>query len=164
MGPRGNRQRVRFRGGGGANSTAALVPPIEITQWTEEPQDKPPQNSRPATPTGSPYLGLAAAIRRGGLGTQASITQDLECQPEVGGDAGKINQWREVMGSLQDFRAYIFIKQGSCFAMVIHSPMKFAAINTATVHLQGQVIGFVGNRTATREPTPILLPTNKTWQ
>jgi hypothetical protein len=58
----------------------------------------------------------------------------------------------------------MFVKQGSCFATVVHSPMKFAAINSATVHLQGRVIGFVDDRTATRKPTPILLPTNKTWQ
>jgi hypothetical protein len=68
------------------------------------------------------------------------------------------------MGSLQEFKAYMFVKQGSCFATVMHSPMKFAAISTATGHLQGRIIGFVGDRTATREPTPILLPQRKTWE
>ncbi len=62
------------------------------------------------------------------------------------------------MGSLQDFKAYLFVKQGSCFATVVHSPLKFAAISAATQ------LGFVGDRTATREPTPILLPQLKTWQ
>ena len=81
-----------------------------------------------------------------------------------GGGMTKINQWKEVMGSIQDFKAYIFIKQGSCFAMVVHSPMKFAAISAATLHLQGQIIGFVGDRTTTCEPTPILLPQLKTWR
>ena len=68
------------------------------------------------------------------------------------------------MGSLQEFKAYMFIKQGSCFATVMHSPMKFAAISTATGHLQGRIIGFVRDRTATREPTPILLLQRKTWE
>ena len=68
------------------------------------------------------------------------------------------------MGNLQDFKAYLFVKQGSAFAMVMHSPMKFAAISTATGHLQGRIIAFVGDRTPTREPTPILLPQRKTWE
>ena len=68
------------------------------------------------------------------------------------------------MGSLQEFKAYMFVKQGSCFAMVMHSLMKFAAISAATGHLQGRIIGFVGDRTSTREPTPILLPQRKTWE
>ncbi len=68
------------------------------------------------------------------------------------------------MGSIQDFKAYLFIKQGSGFATVMHSPLKFAAISAATQHLQGRIIGFVGDRTVTREPTPILLPQLKTWQ
>ncbi len=107
---------------------------------------------------------MTAAICRGGLGSVASITQDLDWQRSVGGDTGKIRQWKDVMGGLQDFKAYIFVKQGSCIAKVVHSPMKFAAINSATAHLQGRVIRFVGDRTTTREPAPILLPTNKTWQ
>jgi hypothetical protein len=74
----------------------------------------------------------------------------------------KITQWKEVMGNLQDFKAYLFVKQGSSFTMVMHSPMKFAVINAATGHLQGLIIGFAGDRTLTREPTPILLPQRKT--
>jgi hypothetical protein len=42
--------------------------------------------------------------------------------------------------------------------------MKFAAISAATGHIQGRIIGFVGDRTPTREPTPILLPQRKTWE
>jgi hypothetical protein len=152
-------------GGGGANNTVTLTPPTEIIKWTkEETQNATPQSNRPATQTETPYSGMTAAICRGGLGTVASITQDLDWQQSVVGDTGKISQWKDVMGGLQHFKAYMFIKQGSCFATVVHSPMKFPAINSATAHLQGRVIGFVGDRTATREPTPILLPTNKTWQ
>jgi hypothetical protein len=68
------------------------------------------------------------------------------------------------MGNLQDFKAYLFVKQGSSFTTVMHSPMKFAAISAATGHLQGRIIGFVGDRTPTREPTPILLSQSKTWE
>ena len=47
--------------------------------------------------------------------------------------------------------------------MVMHSQMKFVAISNATQHLQGQYIGFVGDRTATKDPTAIVLPQQKTW-
>ena len=109
---------------------------------------------------------MAAVTQKGGLGTPAMIIQELTWQRSVGGDPTKINQWKEVMGSLQEFKAYMFIKQGSCFATVMHSQMKFAAISAATGHLQGRIIGFVGDRTAIKEPTPILLPQpqRKTWE
>ena len=149
---------------GEPNNAVASTPPTEITQWTVNTQDETPHSSPLATPTGAPYSGITAAIHKGGSSTVASMAQDLMWQRAVEGDAGKITQWKEVMGSLQEFKAYLFIKQGTCFATVLHSPMKFAAINPSTAHLQGRVIGFVGDRTATREPTPILLPTNKTWQ
>ena len=110
------------------------------------------------------YSGMAAATRKGGLGIPTMIIQELTWQRSVGGDPTKITQWKEVMGSLQEFKAYMFVKQGSCFATVVHLPMKFAAISTATMHLQGRIIGFVGDRTSTREPTPILLPQQKTWE
>ncbi len=42
--------------------------------------------------------------------------------------------------------------------------MKFMAISDATRHLQGRLIGFIGDRTVSREPTAVLFPTVKTWQ
>ena len=103
-------------------------------------------------------------MAKGGIGTPKTIPHELNWQRLVEGDATKIAQWRDVMGSIQDFKAYLFVKPGSCFATIVHSPMKFAAISAATSHLQGRIIGFVGDRTTTREPSPILFPTIKTWQ
>ena len=48
--------------------------------------------------------------------------------------------------------------------MVLHSPTKFVAINDTTQHLHGSFIGFVGDRTMTKHPTPVLLPKQKTWK
>jgi hypothetical protein len=56
------------------------------------------------------------------------------------------------------------MKKGSAFCTIIHSPTKFMALNEATQHLQGCFIGFIGNCTLMKNPTPILLPTQKTWQ
>jgi hypothetical protein len=75
-----------------------------------------------------------------------------------------IKQFQEVAGAIQDFKTYLFLKKGSIFCTVMHSPMKFVALSDATQHLQGQFIGFVGDRTLMCEPTAILLPSQKTWQ
>ena len=160
-------------GGRREDDTGAAAPPREITQlsqWTtpnernDEMGEEHPLAGANVGRKPAPYSGLATAIEKGGVGTPATIPQELNWQRLVDGDNAKINQWRDIMGSIQDFKAYLFVKPGSCFATVVHSPMKFAAISPSTSHLQGRVIGFVGDRTATREPSPILFPTIKTWQ
>ncbi len=80
------------------------------------------------------------------------------------GDTSKIKVFQETAGGLQEIKTYLFIKKGSIYCTVLHSPMKFMAISEATQHLQGWFISFVGDCTITREPTPILLPLLKTWQ
>jgi hypothetical protein len=42
--------------------------------------------------------------------------------------------------------------------------MKFVAISKANQHLQGRLVGFVGDRMAKKDPTPIFLPQQKTWK
>ncbi len=56
------------------------------------------------------------------------------------------------------------MKKGSALCTIIHSPTKFMALNKATQHLQGRFIGFIGDCMLTPNPTPTLLPTQKTWQ
>ena len=62
----------------------------------------------------APYSGLATAIAKGGVGTPATIPQELNWQRLVDGETTKINQWKDIMGSIQDFKAYLFVKPGSC--------------------------------------------------
>jgi hypothetical protein len=111
----------------------------------------------------TPYSGFEEAIKKLGLGTESSIAQDLKWQKEVTGDAQKISQFKEVVGGLQDFRTYLFMKPGSAFATVLHSPMKFVAISKAMQHLQGRFVGFVGDRSSTKDPISIVLPQQKLW-
>jgi hypothetical protein len=83
----------------------------------------------------------------------------------VGGKKTKISQFQEVAGALQEkFKTYLFIKPGSAFCTVVHSPMKFMAISKATHHLQGRFIGFIGDHTPSQEPTLVLFPSQKMWQ
>jgi hypothetical protein len=78
----------------------------------------------------------------------------------------KIKQFQEVVGGLQDFRTYLLMKPGSAFVKILHSPMpmKFVAISEATQHLQGRYVCFVGECTATNDPTPVVLPQQSTWK
>ncbi len=69
-----------------------------------------------------------------------------------------------MVGALQDFRTYLLIKPGTVFVTVLHSPIKFVVLFEGTQHLQGRVIGFVGDRTMAKDPTPIILPQEKTWK
>ena len=51
----------------------------------EEPHHEPPQNILHTTNKGTPYSGMVAATRKGGLGTPATITQELTWQWSMGG-------------------------------------------------------------------------------
>jgi hypothetical protein len=128
-------------GGGGARHNgdtprATSAPPREIIQWALQEEGGEDPQETVTTPKATTYSGIDAAIAKCGLGTNAAIIHDITWQRSVGGDTTKINQWKEFMGSLQEFKSYIFVKRGSCFATVMHSPMKFAAISAATQHLQ----------------------------
>ena len=77
------------------------------------------------------------------------------------GKRKKITKFVNLVGSIQEFKAYLFVKKGSAVITIVHSPMKYAAISKAAQHLQGRITGFVGDRTLTREPTPVLFPAQK---
>jgi hypothetical protein len=98
---------------------------------------------------------MTAAIGKWGIGDATSQVRELLWQKRVEGDSAKIKQFQEVAGALQDYKTYLFPKKGSVFWTVMHSPMKFVALSDATQHLQERFIGFVGDRTLTRELTAI---------
>jgi hypothetical protein len=111
-----------------------------------------------------PYSGIDEALKRWGLNGDTTAARDLKWQRDANGDTQKIKQFQEVVEGLQDFRTYLLIKPGSAFVTVLHLPMKFATISEATQHFQGWYVGFVGNRTATEDPTPVVLQQQSTWK
>jgi hypothetical protein len=46
---------------------------------------------------------------------------------------------------------------------MIHTPGVYYSLASATSTYQGKVLAFIGDQRATKEPTPICLPTTKTW-
>ncbi len=75
-----------------------------------------------------PYSGFDEAMNKWGMGMEASILRDLTWQREVDGNDNKKTQFKNLVGGLQDFRTYLFIKPGSAFVTVLHSTMKYVAI------------------------------------
>jgi hypothetical protein len=47
---------------------------------------------------------------------------------------------------------------------MIHTLGAYYFIKSTTNGYQGWVLAFIGDRHTTKEPTPICLPTDKTWQ
>jgi hypothetical protein len=128
-------------GGGGRREDetprdiSATAPPREITQLTQwampnkggdELGDEHPPSVVHTARTPAPYSGLARATAKGGVRTPTTIPQELNWQRLVEGEPAKISQWKDIMGSIQDFKAYLFVKPGSCFATVVHSPRRSA--------------------------------------
>jgi hypothetical protein len=58
---------------------------------------------------------MAAAIAKWGIGDDTSQVRELLWQKKVEGNIAKIKQFQEVVGGLQDFKTYLFIKKGSVF-------------------------------------------------
>ena len=86
-------------GGGGGRQTndtlrvgiSASEPPREILQWPtadeggEVTQNEPPNTSVTTPNKATTYSGMTAATQKGGLGTPATIIQELTWQRSVGG-------------------------------------------------------------------------------
>jgi hypothetical protein len=85
-----------------------------------------PQAARPAPTTH--YSGMATAITKWGTGDNGTQSVELRWQQGVAGDKTKITQFQEVAGALQEFKTYLFMKPGSAFCTIVHSPMKFGKI------------------------------------
>ncbi len=131
----------------GRGNTQAVLP-VEITQPWGEMHERPANPPGGFTSTGAlralpprpqitstsmePYSGLAAAIAKWRMDNTTAQVRELEWQRGVGGDKTKITQFQEIAGALQEFKMYLFVKPGSAFCMVVHSPMKFMAISKAT--------------------------------
>jgi len=140
---------------------------VQGTEVTPHHQGLPPQAWGPvqmAIGSLKPYSGFDEALKCWGPSGDITATRDLRWQRDVKGDTQKIKQFQEVVGGLQEFRTYLLMKPGSAFVTVLHSPMKFVAISEATQHLQGRYVGFVGDRTSTKDPTPVVLPQQSTWK
>ncbi len=56
------------------------------------------------------------------------------------------------------------IWEGSTGVTLLHFLAKYFLITTATLHYQGQYIGFVKDKLHTQKPIPVLLQTTIGWE
>ena len=77
----------------------------------------------------APYSGFLATLSCWGTSSYPDTKRELKWQKDIAGNSQKIKQFQEVVGALQDFKTYLFVKPGSIFVMVIHSLMKFIALS-----------------------------------
>jgi hypothetical protein len=120
-------------GGGGRREDetpldiVTTAPPREITQLSQwaAPNERGDELGEEHPLTGAntgrnsvPYSGLVTATAKGGVGTPATIPQELNWQRLVDGEPAKINHWKDIMGSIQDFKAYLFVKLSSLGAVL----------------------------------------------
>jgi hypothetical protein len=59
---------------------------------------------------------------------------------------------------------YLAMAGAQVTVTMIHTPGAYYSIKSATNGYQGWVLAFIGDRCATKEPNPICLPMDKTWQ
>ena len=74
------------------------------------------------------------------------MPRELSWQWEVKGEQGQITLFMEQVLSLQDFRAFAFMKPGSPWLHIGHGFRKFFSLACTVPELEGKVVMFVGDR------------------
>jgi hypothetical protein len=118
-------------------------------------------------PGKSAYSGIDSVIQRlGGPmydpgAIQAEVAVQLRGTP---GDPANRMSFRKFVVNVQEFRVYLAMLGSQTHVSMIHTPGVYYSLVSATSTYQGKVLAFIGDRRATKEPTPICLPTTKTWE
>jgi hypothetical protein len=121
-------------------------------------------------PTGeSAYSGIDSVIQKlgGKMYDRASIQAELAVQLRGPGTPGYLanrTSFREFVVNVQEFRVYLAMLGNQTHVSMIHTTGVYYSLASATSTYQGKVLAFIGDRRATKEPTPICLPTTKTWE
>ena len=92
---------------------------------------------------------------------QAELAIQLRGTP---GDPANWLSFREFVVNVQEFRVYLAMLGSQTHVSMIHTPGVYYSLKSATSTYQGKVLAFIRDRRATKEPTPICLPTTKMWE
>jgi hypothetical protein len=82
----------------------------------------------------------------------------------IPGNATSFLAFLDFAVNVQQLRVYLAMLGGQAHVMMIHTPRAYYSIAPSTSAYQGKVLAFIGNRRATKEPTPVCLPTTKSWE
>jgi len=118
-------------------------------------------------PTGDPaYSGIDSVIQKlgGRMYDPATIHAKLAVQLRgTPGDLANRTSFRKFVVNVQELRVYLAMLGNQTHVSMIHPPAVYYCLVSATSTYQGKVLAFIGDQRATKEPTPICLPTTKTW-
>ncbi len=113
--------------------------------------------SEQGAPGGGTYSGLEAALAQLGhtMYNAETIRAELGVQRGVNpGDAASRAAFRNFVVNVQHLRVYLAMLGGQAQVTVIHTPGVYYSISPSTSACQGKVLAFIGDRRATKEPTP----------
>jgi hypothetical protein len=81
----------------------------------------------------------------------------------IPGDAMSRAAFRNFVVNVQHLCVYLAMLGEQVHVTMIHTPGVYYSIVPSTSAYQGKVLAFIGDRRATKEPTPVCLPMRKSW-
>ncbi len=151
---------------GPTQQPAAMVNGVagKMGAQTQPPRQAGGIGNPPQAPT--EYSGLEAALCCLGhnMHNPGTITAELKLQSKINGNQAKYAAFHDFSVNYNQLQVYLAMAGTQATVMMIHTPGVYYFIKSATNRYQGRVLAFIGDHRATKEPTPICLPMDKTWQ
>ena len=112
------------------------------------------------------FSGIGAALKcKGHLNYKvAMVDSELSLQWDVQGNMMKQAASWDFATNFAQMRMYLAMVGEQKMVTMIHTIKEFYSIRTSTNAYQGKVLGFIGDRRATKEPIPVCLPQQNVWQ
>jgi hypothetical protein len=105
------------------------------------------------------YSGIASALERlAPLLSDADTARNLRWQQEVDGDKTKLAIWKLEATGASGLQFYAYMQPGEAFLVLGHSLSTIYSTTTDVASYHGKMVLFIGDRTSTRECTPVVLP------
>ena len=119
----------------------------------------PPAGSGPINTPPQEYSGIASALERlAPLLSDADTARNLRWQREVDGDKNKLAIWKLEATGASGLQFYAYMQPGEAFLVLGHSLSTIYSTTTDVASYHGKMVLFIGDRTSTRECTPVVLP------
>ena len=119
-------------------------------------------------PTGdAAYYGIDSILQKlgGKMYVPASIQVELAVQLRgTPGDLANRMSFRKFVVNVQEFWVYLAMLGNQTHVSMIHTPGVYYSFAFATSTYQGEVLAFIGDRRATKEPTLLCLLMTKTLE
>ena len=112
------------------------------------------------------FSGITMALKKQGHQNYEipAVAAEPALQREIQGSTSKQMAFKEFATNYTQLRVYLAMVGEQKNVTMIHTLGTLYSIRTATNAYQGKAMGFIGDRRATKEPTPVCLPQVKAWQ